>query len=225
MTGQALVPRAAVRGVVFDLDGTLIDSRLDIAQATNHALEKLGFPTLAVDRIAGFVGDGAEALLARAAGVGGADPVVRELMGVFLDFYTEHPATHTRLMPGAVAALTELAPEYRLAICTNKPRRTTDAVLAALDLARYFEVVTAGGDLPKKKPDPAPLFFIADSLALSATELAMVGDGPQDIEAGRAAGALTVGVRGGIIAFERLEAANPDVVLGSLTELPALLKL
>jgi phosphoglycolate phosphatase len=210
--------------VVFDLDGTLIDSRLDIAQATNHALDTLGFPRLAVDRIAGFVGDGAEALLARAAGVSDAEPVIRDLLAVFLDYYTAHPATHTRLMPGALAALAELAPAFGLAICTNKPRRTTDAVLAALDLESYFSVVTAGGDLPRKKPDPAPLLHIATSLGLGPTELAMVGDGPQDVEAGRAAGAFTVGVRGGIIAFERLQAAAPDAMLASLSELPALLK-
>jgi phosphoglycolate phosphatase len=213
----------AVRCVVFDLDGTLIDSRLDIAGATNHALSELDLPTLPVERVASFVGDGAAALLARAAGVKEDDPLVHELLAPFLDFYAAHPAVHTTLMPGALDALAALGPRYSLALCTNKPRRTTDAVLSALGLARHFAVVLAGGDLPLKKPDPAPLLHIAERLGLAPNELAMVGDGPQDIEAGRAAGAFTVGVRGGIIPFERLLAASPDVMLDGLAELPPLL--
>jgi len=219
-----MLPRAPVRCVVFDLDGTLIDSRLDIARATNHALTQLGRPALPVERVASFVGDGAAALLARAAGVPEDDELVRELLPVFLDFYTAHPVAHTTLMPGALDALDQLAPEFSLCLCTNKPRRTTDAVLAGLGLTHHFAVVLAGGDLAKKKPDPAPLLHIAERLGLAPSALAMVGDGPQDIEAGRAAGAFTVGVRGGIIPFERLVAASPDVMLETLAELPALLR-
>ncbi len=215
-------PQARVRCVVFDLDGTLIDSRLDIARATNHALSVLELPTLPVERVATFVGDGAAPLLARAAGVSEQDPLVKALLGPFLDFYAAHPAAHTTFMPGALEALAALAPRYSLALCTNKPRRTTDAVLAALDLTRHFAVVVANGDLPQKKPDPAPLLHIAERLQLASNELAMVGDGGQDVEAGRAAGAFTVGVRGGIIPFERLLAASPDVMLDSLSDLPAL---
>lgn len=216
-------PRTAVRCVVFDLDGTLIDSRLDIARAANHALSELGLPALPVERIASFVGDGAAALLARAAGVREDDALVRQLLTPFLDFYSAHPTAHTTFMPGARDTLAALRPRYSLAICTNKPRRTTDAVLATLDLVKLFAVVVAHGDLPQKKPDPAPLLHIAERLGLAPNELAMVGDGPQDIEAGRAAGAFTVGIKGGIIPFERLLAASPDVMLDSLGELPALL--
>jgi phosphoglycolate phosphatase len=108
-----------------------------------------------------------------------------------------------------------------LALCTNKPRITTEPVLAALGLDS-FRVVVAGGDLPEKKPHPAPLLHIAQALALAPRELVMVGDGAQDILAGRAAGARTVGVRGGIQAEARLLAAEPDVVIESLAELSAL---
>lgn len=219
-----MFPRTEVRCVVFDLDGTLIDSRLDIARAANHALSALDLPTLPVERVASFVGDGAAALLARAAGVNEDDALVQKLLGPFLDFYSAHPAANTTIMHGALDALEALAPHYSLAICTNKPRRTTNAVLAALDLSQPFAVVVAGGDLPEKKPDPAPLLHIAERLKLAPSELAMVGDGPQDVEAGRAAGAFTVGVRGGIIPFERLLAASPDAMLDGLAELPALLE-
>jgi phosphoglycolate phosphatase len=95
-------------------------------------------------------------------------------------------------------------------------------VLAALDLARYFRVVVAGGDPPRPKPSPEPLEYVAARLGVPARALVMVGDGPQDVLAGRAAGAYTVAVRGGMASDERLLAAEPHAVLASLAELPAL---
>jgi phosphoglycolate phosphatase len=204
------------KAVVFDLDGTLIDSRTDIALAANHALAENGFPTLSVERVSSYVGDGAELLLARAAAIEPGDPRLPALYAAFIAFYRAHPADHTRLCPGAAEALGGLM--LPLALCTNKPRITTEPVLAALGLSG-FRIVVAGGDLPEKKPHPAPLFHIAQALALEPRELVMVGDGAQDVLAGRAAGARTVGVRGGIQAEARLIAAEPDVVIESLAEL------
>jgi phosphoglycolate phosphatase len=205
------------RAVVFDLDGTLIDSRTDIALAANHALAENGFPTLSVERVSGYVGDGAELLLTRAAAIQPGDPRLPALYAAFIAFYCAHPADHTRLCPGAAEALDGRL-MLPLALCTNKPRITTEPVLAALGLDG-FHVVVAGGDLPEKKPHPAPLFHIAQALAVEPRELVMVGDGAQDVLAGRAAGARTVGVRGGIQAEARLFAAEPDVVIESLAEL------
>jgi phosphoglycolate phosphatase len=130
---------------------------------------------------------------------------------------------HTRLCPGAESALSALS-ALSLALCTNKPRVTTEAVLAALGLSELFQVVVAGGDLPRSKPDPLPILHIAERLGLSPSELVMVGDGAQDILSGRAAGAFTVGVRGGIQPIERLLAAEPDLLLDSLEELPEALR-
>jgi phosphoglycolate phosphatase len=109
-------------------------------------------------------------------------------------------------------------------VCTNKPRKTTEIVLRALELENRFATVVAGGDLPRHKPDPAPLFEIAHRLDVKPEELVMVGDGPQDVECGRAAGARTVGVLGGIADRSRLLAAAPDCVVQSLTELPSVLR-
>jgi phosphoglycolate phosphatase len=207
---------------VFDLDGTLIDSVLDIAAATNHTLAQHGQRERSIDEIRGFVGDGARSLLARAAGVELEDVRLDALLATFLDYYTAHASTHTRLLPCAREILNAHS-DLPLALCTNKPRRTTDAVLAALELRSCFRIVIAGGDLPEKKPDPAPLLHIASALGQSPKDLVMVGDGPQDVECARAAGARSVAVENGIAPRDRLLAARPDALIPSLCELPALL--
>jgi 2-phosphoglycolate phosphatase len=212
------------RAIVFDLDGTLIDSAQDIAAATNHALERAHLPLLPLERVKSFVGDGARALVARASGFAVDDARVEPLLANFLEYYSAHAATFSRPMPGAVEALVELGQRFALALATNKPRRTTDAVLGELDLARHFRVVVAGGDAPQPKPSAEPLTFIAERLGVSPSELVMVGDGPQDVLAGRAAGARTVGVLGGMASDQRLLAAAPDAVLATLEELSALVE-
>lgn len=208
-----------VSGVVFDLDGTLVDSRRDIAEAANHALLGAGFTALPHAELESYVGDGAAPLMSRAARLEPRDERVAQLVEAFLDYYAQHPIDHTRLMPGAELALEALRP-YPLGICTNKPRRTTLAVLNGLELTARFAGIVAGDDLPKRKPDPAMVHEAARLMGVPVTEVVMVGDGPQDVLAGRAAGAYTVGVRGGIQAVERLEAARPDLMIATLAELP-----
>ncbi|MES1176079.1 MAG: HAD-IA family hydrolase [Myxococcales bacterium] len=221
--GPARLGIAIQLGLVFDLDGTLIDSRQDIAEAANHALGAHGFPTLSVSEIAGFVGDGARPLLARAARLAANAPELDALLKTFLAYYAAHPTDHTLLLPGAHEALAQLS-HLPLALCTNKPRAITDAVLANLRLPVKFRVVVGGGDLPKSKPDPLPLLHIAEQLGLSPAELVMIGDGAQDIACAKAAGAHSVGVEGGIQGQEAMLSEGPDVVLKSLTELPAVIE-
>jgi len=221
--GPAAIGIAIRLGVVFDLDGTLIDSRLDIASSANHALGAHGFATLSVSEISTYVGDGARLLLARAARLEPSAPALDALLATFTAHYEEHPTDHTLLLPGAHEALTQLA-HLPLALCTNKPRSITDRVLANLRLGSAFRVVVGGGDLPKNKPDPLPLRYIAEQLGLTPTELVMVGDGAQDVGCAKAAGAHSVGVAGGMQGQEQLVASEPDVLLGSLFELPAALE-
>jgi phosphoglycolate phosphatase len=208
-----------VSAVVFDLDGTLVDSRRDIAEAANHALEKAGLPRLPQDELESYVGDGAPLLMARAARIDVKHAKTVTMVTDFLDYYAQHPIDHTLPMPGALAALAALA-ELPLGICTNKPRRTSVAVLRGLGLEARFKGVVAGDDLPQKKPDPAPLLEVARLLGIPIAEVVMVGDGPQDVLSGRAAGAFTVGVCGGIQAYERLAASEPDLMIDTLAELP-----
>jgi 2-phosphoglycolate phosphatase len=208
-----------VSGIVFDLDGTLVDSRRDIAESANHALERAGLARLPHDELESYVGDGAPLLMARAARLDVKDPKVALMVADFLDFYAANPIANTDLMPGALFALDTLAP-YTLGVCTNKPRRTSVAVLAGLKLEQRFAGVVAGDDLPQRKPDPAPVHETARRMGVATSEVVMVGDGPQDVLSGRAAGAYTVGVRGGIQAYDRLQAAAPDVIIDTLAELP-----
>jgi 2-phosphoglycolate phosphatase len=210
-------------GVVFDLDGTLVDSRADIAAAANYALSRHGLTALSEAEIGGFVGDGARKLILRAASLPTDAALVEPLLAAFLDYYAKHACVRTTLMPGAREALDALRP-LPLALLTNKPRRVTDALLDELGLAARFCSIIAGGDLEVIKPDPATLFELARRLGVPATSLVMVGDGPQDIECGRRAGVFTVGVAGGFVAPERLVASRPDRFIGSLHELPRLLE-
>ena len=215
--------RLPVQAVVFDLDGTLIDSRGDIAASCNHALVQSGRKPLPVTRVSALVGDGAVTLLSRAAGIVETDPEIAVLLASFLGYYEAHPIGHTILMPHVESTLASLT-GFRLAICTNKPRRTTEAVLAALGLEQRFTAVVAGDDLAVKKPDPGQLEALAKVLRLVPAELVMVGDGPQDVLAGRAAGTRTIGVRGGFLPEYRLLETNPDVVIDDLSAVPALVR-
>jgi len=208
-----------VSGVVFDLDGTLVDSRRDIAEAANHALEKAGMKRLPHDELESYVGDGAPLLMARAARLDVMDLKTAAMVADFLDYYAEHPIDYTNVMPGGLQALNALA-HLPLGICTNKPRRTSIAVLRGLGLEARFKGVVAGDDLPKRKPDPAMVHETARLLGVPVQSLVMVGDGPQDVLSGRAAGAFTVGVRGGIQSLERLTASAPDLMIDTLLELP-----
>lgn len=205
--------------VVFDLDGTLVDSRRDLAYAVNLTLGRHGWRQLPEDEIVGYVGNGMRRLLARAARLEPGDSDLDPLLATCLDIYVEHVADRTTLMPHAEEALMGLS-HLPLAICTNKPRRPTVALLSLLHLAHRFSLVVCGDDLSAIKPDPLPLLTICDRLSIPPQSTVMVGDGPQDILCGRHAGAYTVGIPGCIASHQSLADAAADLTLGSLAELP-----
>jgi phosphoglycolate phosphatase len=207
-----------VAAVVFDLDGTLIDSCADIASSANVALERSGLPRRSAEEIRGFIGDGSRTLLARAARLPEDATELTPMLQTFLAVYGENALVQTRLYDGVREVLERLASVPRC-LCTNKPRGPTLAVLRGLGVERYFDLVLAGDDLPQKKPDPTLLRHIAQRLAVAVEALVMVGDGPQDIECARAAGARSIGVVGNIVPEARLRAARPDVV-APLAEVP-----
>jgi phosphoglycolate phosphatase len=213
----------AIGAVIFDLDGTLVDSRRDIAAAVSATLRAYGRPELELEKVLGFVGDGSPRLVARVFDLPLGSPELGPYLEAFLDFYRAHPTDSTTLMPGVPEALDELHP-LPLGVCTNKPRPITDLVLANLGLGRRFAAVVAGGDTPHPKPHPAPLLRAAAELGVEPSSLVVVGDGPQDVECGRAVGARTVGLEGGFLPLERLLTSKPDALLESLAELPALIR-
>lgn len=208
------------RPLVFDLDGTLIDSRHDIAAACNHALEAVGREALPVGAITRHVGSGARALLRGVLGDEADNVDFEELLKHFHSYYLAHPTIHNQLMPGALECLA-LRSERKLALCTNKPRNLTMAVLRALDWTDRFDVIVAPRKGDRVKPDAEPLVKVAAQLATPPSQLIMIGDGPQDIGSGKAVGAYTIGVKGGFLALPLLLQAGPDVVLDSLALLPA----
>lgn len=219
------------RAIVFDLDGTLIDSRGDIVAAVNHALVKSGREALPAATIARFIGDGARVLLAKSAridasGGAAAERSLDALVADYTEYYSAHPLDFTRWIDGAFEALEAIRArgDLKTALCTNKPRAITTAVLAALDAAGSFDASYAGGDGPERKPSPEPLRRIAESLSVPTAELVMVGDGPQDILAGRAAGCRTVGLLSGFQPLSRVLEARPDITLESMSELPGIVR-
>lgn len=194
--------------VVWDLDGTLIDSAGDIAAAMDRALAAFGLPPLGEARVRTFVGDGARALVQRCVeAVGGA--FTEALHDRFLGEYRAHLVERTHVHP---AALRELLPRIvaPMAVVTNKPILHTREILDTLGLGPHFGAVLGGDSLPRRKPDPAP---IQEAMRLlGVTGAVMVGDGPQDVVAGQSAGLPVIGVAWGIHAPSGADVLVQDVL-------------
>lgn len=205
--------------LIFDLDGTLIDSRRDIATACNHALEFVGRPKRDEDEIGSYVGDGARILIERAIGKGRDKETVDRALEEFRAYYLANPVVHTTLMPGARECL-EL--DRTLAIATNKQRNIAEAILDALGIRTRFSYVWGGGDGPQK-PNPACVKMLLRESKADKRSTFMIGDGIQDIGAGKRAGVQTVAVLGGFHDEPALRALSPDFLIESLRELPSIL--
>ena len=174
--------RGMARLVVFDLDGTLIDSRRDLADATNVLLEEFGARPLPIDAVGAMVGEGAAVLVRRALSASQLDPETPGALVRFLELYDERLLVHTRPYPGMRDALAALKASSRLAVLTNKPARATGRILDALELASYFDQVI-GGDSPHgRKPDPAGLLQLIHDAGTAPASTVLVGDSPIDRE-------------------------------------------
>ena len=174
--------------IVFDLDGTLVDSRRDIADAANALLESCGAAPLPEDRIGRMVGDGAATLVARAFEASGLERPA-DALDRFIVLYQARLLVHTRPYPGTIETLEALHTRARLAILTNKPRGSTLAILDGLELSRFFPApAVVGGDGPfPRKPDPAGLQHIQTLLAADSRSTLLVGDSIIDCRTARAA--------------------------------------
>jgi phosphoglycolate phosphatase len=174
--------------LVFDLDGTLIDSRRDLADAANALIVERGGQPLPVDAIAGMVGEGAALLVRRALKAAGTDMVVERDLARFLELYDERLLVHTRLYDGTRDALETLAARGPLAILTNKPQRPTERILEGLAIAPFFKWVIGGDTVHGRKPDPAGLASLIAAAGTTAADTLMVGDSAIDLKTARAAG-------------------------------------
>jgi len=183
--------------IVFDLDGTLVDSRRDLADATNALLADLGAGPLAMDAVTGMVGEGAAVLVRRALSAAGLDPDTPGALDRFLRRYDERLLVHTRPYAGIPEALRALRTGCVLAVLTNKPAGATARILAGLDLAPYFDHVIGGDSTHGRKPDPAALRYLMDASSATPASTVLVGDSRIDLETARRAGTRVCLVRYG----------------------------
>ncbi|MDZ7266518.1 MAG: HAD-IA family hydrolase [candidate division KSB1 bacterium] len=207
--------------LVFDLDGTLVDTRQDLANAVNHALHSLGRPPLPLAHLTACLGDGARMLLTRAL-PGGSAAEIEAGLRRFREFYAEHLLDHSRLYPGVRETLRHFAGKKK-ALLSNKPQEFVTAMLQRLQLAGHFDMIVGGHPARKLKPDPQSLLDILANLGVAPVSALIIGDGENDLIAGRAAGIATCAVLYGYRPAETLLALQPDYTVQALPELISLI--
>jgi len=232
-----------LRLLVFDLDGTLIDSRLDLIHSVNAMLRHIERPELDGDVIASYVGDGAPTLVRRALGDTDDEVLLREAMEYFLIYYRQHKLDHTKVYEGIPEVLarlansskgvesTELPPDgvppngvpRQMAVLSNKPVNPSRQIVQALGLGDFFVCVYGGNSFTTKKPDPLGVRTIMQEAGVAAEETLIIGDSAVDVLTGRNAGLWTCGVTYGF-APHSLEQAPPDVLVETPRELGEMLR-
>lgn len=186
--------------VIFDLDGTLVDSLSDIAEALNLTLADWRLPQVDEATVRGWIGEGVRVLVSRALSAQGSGPALDEVMPGFMRHYGETLLHHPRLYPGAAEALQGLrAGGARLAMCTNKPSRFVAPLLAHLGIAQHFAAILGGDSLPERKPSGVPLLHLCTQFACPPAQALMVGDSGTDADAAKAAGVPLVMMRYGYL--------------------------
>ncbi len=173
---------------MFDLDGTLVDSRRDIAESANEMLAALDAPPLDHDEVVRMVGEGARLLVSRVLAAGGVRADIDAAFARFSAIYDRRLADHTRPYPGVVAGLERLAERFTLAVLTNKPQHHTDRLLEALDLRRYFVQALGGDTAQGRKPDPTGLTALIGAAGAVPAAGMLVGDSWVDAETARRGG-------------------------------------
>jgi phosphoglycolate phosphatase len=210
--------------MLFDLDGTLIDSKTDLARSVNLMLDDLGRARLDEETIASFVGDGVPVLVRRS--LTATDPralspdEATHAAGVRLmrDHYSRQMFVSTRLFPDVVETL-DYFHSKRKAVVTSKEVGFTRAILDRLEILDHFDCIIGGDSLPQRKPDPAPVIAALDQLKASPAGAVMVGDSENDVYAGRSAGTVTCAVSYGFRSAGQLRLVSPDVLIAGIAEL------
>jgi phosphoglycolate phosphatase len=215
--------------IVFDLDGTLVDSAPDLAFAVNTMLARFGLPTRGEDQVRGWIGNGAPMLVKRAM-TGEMWPYNEperfdEAVDLFMQVYGDNMTERGGLFPGVLEGIRELKQRgCRLAVLTNKHSRFTVPLLEQLDVTPYMDYIGCGDQFEKLKPAPEPLLKTAERFAIKPEQCLMIGDSSNDVRAARAAGYGILVVSYGYHDCERVEDLQADGVIHSIAELPDLFK-
>lgn len=211
-----------IRALIFDLDGTLIDSKNDLIQSVNAMLRELGRGELAAETISCYIGDGAPKLVARALGAGGTEKERQGALEFFLKHYEMHKLDTTRAYAGVPETLEDLR-SWPMAVLTNKPVRISVRILEGLGLARYFKAIYGGNSFDTKKPDPWGARTIIREMRAVADETMMVGDSDVDVQTARNAGTMAAVVNYGFGAHDK-RTCPADIYLEQFRELTTLLR-
>lgn len=212
-------PFADVRVLVFDLDGTLIDSGADLALSVNATLKETGRAPLHNDRIFGYVGQGAARLIEQALGPGATREECEQGLAFFLSYYRAHMLDHTVTYPGVREGLAALD-GMPMAVLTNKPVRFSRQILEGLGLASYFRYIYGGNSFESKKPNPAGMGVLLRDFGAAPKQAMLVGDSEVDVKTARNAGTWCCCVTYGL-GSHQLANNPPDLLVNSLTELAA----
>lgn len=210
-----------VRLLVFDLDGTLVDSKLDLAMSVNAMRAAAGLAPLSLDLIASYIGHGVTLLVRRSLKADATSEDVEKGLAFFLAYYRDHMLDNTAPYPGVAEALEKLR-GHPMAVLTNKPVNFSREMLTRLGFAPYFAYIYGGNSFPEKKPDPVGLHKLMEDLRISTRETLMIGDSDTDVLTGRNAGVWTCGVTYGFGAHS-LQQVSPDLIIDDMRELPPLL--
>jgi phosphoglycolate phosphatase len=211
------LPKIAL--LIFDLDGTLIDSKLDLAHSVNAARAHMGLGPLNLTLILQYVGHGAPVLMRKAMGPEASEAQVAEALEAFLDYYRQHSLDRTRPYPGVRESLERLhAAGKLLAVLTNKPVEESRKILEGVTLAPLFFQVYGGNSFAAKKPDPAGVHHLMAGAGIGRDRTLMVGDTSVDVETARNAGILVCGVRYGFQP-ESFENVPPDLLVDRMEQL------
>jgi len=212
---------SSVRALIFDLDGTLIDSKLDLVHSVNATLRELTRPELPEEIISSYIGNGAPVLVAKSLGPDAPPAELDRALKFFLTHYEAHKIDNTCAYPGVAEALEHLS-AMPMAVLTNKPERISVRILEALGLAKYFRAIYGGNTFSTKKPDPLGVHTILREFSARPNEALLIGDSEVDVQTARNAGILSAIVNYGFGIHDR--AAHPaDLYLDRLLDLvPAL---